>query len=123
MDVIARSPFCDGEAADAESAYTQVKLELLDCYGKRQFEEALLKLGWEKVPEWECMFVHRNEGLFLSVYVDDTKMAGKKQNMVLICNNDEKCHYWRTHIIFLDFAYLGCTQRECKANETIIKQR
>ena len=46
------------------------------------------------------MFVHLNEGLFLSVYVDDTKMAGKKQKMVLICKNDEKCHYWRTHINF-----------------------
>ena len=27
MDVIARLPDCDGEAADAVSAYTQVKLE------------------------------------------------------------------------------------------------
>ena len=27
MDVIARSPDCDGQAADAVSAYTQVKLE------------------------------------------------------------------------------------------------
>ena len=25
-------------------------------------------------------FVHRKQGLFLSVYVDDIKMAGKKQN-------------------------------------------
>ena len=27
MDVIARLPDCDGQAADAVSAYTQVKLE------------------------------------------------------------------------------------------------
>ena len=27
MDVIARSPGCDGQAADAVSAYTQVKVE------------------------------------------------------------------------------------------------
>ena len=27
------------------------------------------------------MFVHRKEELFLSVSVDDIKMAGKKQNM------------------------------------------
>ena len=27
MDVIARPPDCDGQAADAASAYTQVKLE------------------------------------------------------------------------------------------------
>ena len=34
-----------------------------------------------KVPNWECLFVHRKQGLFLSVYVDDIKMAGKKQNI------------------------------------------
>ena len=45
---------------------------------ERQFEEVLLELGWEKVPNWECMFVHRKQRLFLSVYVDDIKkMAGK----------------------------------------------
>ena len=29
----------------------------------------------------ECLFVHREKGLFLSVYVDDIKLAGKKQNL------------------------------------------
>ena len=42
---------------------------------ERHFEEALLELGWVEVPNWECMFVHRKQGLFLSVYVDDIKMA------------------------------------------------
>ena len=37
--------------------------------------------GWEKIPNWECLFVHREKGLFLSVYVDDIKLAGKKQNL------------------------------------------
>ena len=27
-------------------------------------------LDWKKVPHWECWFVHRKQGLFLSVYVD-----------------------------------------------------
>ena len=41
---------------------------------KRQFVEVLLLgLGWEKVPNWECLFVHRKQGLFLSVYVEDIK--------------------------------------------------
>ena len=127
MDVTARLPDCDGQAADAVSACTQVKLEdaprllripKLECpdmgirhqrqkwptswsdiedpvfplernlYGhplagllwERQFEEVLLELGCEKVPNWECLFFHR-EGLFFSVYVVDVKMAGKKQNM------------------------------------------
>ena len=38
---------------------------------ERHFEKILLKYGWEKVPNWECLFGHREKGLFLSVYVDD----------------------------------------------------
>ena len=111
MDVIARLQGCDGQAADAVSAYTQVKLEdaprllkipnsecpdvwirlppqnwpkswaniedpvvllernlcghpLAGLLWERQFEEALLELGWERVPNWECIFVHRNKGYF-----------------------------------------------------------
>ena len=48
---------------------------------ERQFEKIRLKHGWEKIPNWECLFVHREKGLFLSVYVDDIKLAGKKQNI------------------------------------------
>ena len=48
---------------------------------ERQFEKILLKQVWEKIPNCECLFVHREKGLFLSVYVDDIKLAGKKQNL------------------------------------------
>ena len=48
---------------------------------ERQFEKIPLKYGWEKVPNWECFFVHREKGPFLSVYVDEMKLAGKKQNI------------------------------------------
>ena len=34
-----------------------------------------------KNPNLECLFVHRKQGLLLSVYVDDIQMAGKKQNI------------------------------------------
>ena len=108
MDIISRLPGCDGQAADAVSAYTQVKMEdahkLLkipktECpdiwirlprhkwpkswssmkdpvvplernlYGhllaglswERQFEKILLKHGWEKIPNCECLFVHRQK--------------------------------------------------------------
>ena len=33
------------------------------------------------MPDWECLFVHRKQRFFLSVFVDDIKMAGKKQKM------------------------------------------
>ena len=118
--IISRLPGCDGQAADAVSAYTQVKMEdahkLLkipksECpdiwirlprhkwpkswssmedpvvplernqYGhplagllwERQFETILLKFGWEKVSNGECLFVHNEKGLFSSVYVDNIK--------------------------------------------------
>ena len=111
MDIIARLPGCNGQAADAVSAYSQVTMEdahkLLkipksECpdiwirlprhkwpkswssmedpvvplernlYGhplagllwERQFEKVLLKHGWEKIPNWECLFVHREKGLY-----------------------------------------------------------
>ena len=51
-----------------------------DYYGERQFQKILLK-RWEKIPNLECLFAHREKGLFLSVCVDDTKLAGKKQNL------------------------------------------
>ena len=49
---------------------------------ERQFEKILFKHGWGKVSNWECLFVHREKGLFLSVYVDDIKLAAKKQNII-----------------------------------------
>ena len=125
MDIISRLPGCDGQAADAVSAYTQVnmgyahkllKIPKSECpdmwirlprhgwpkslssmedfvvflernlYGhplagplwERQFEKILLKHGWEKIPNWECLFVHREKGLFLYVYVDDIKVVWKE---------------------------------------------
>ena len=161
MDVIERLPGCDGQATDAVSAQTQVKLEnaprllkipKLECpdvwvrlpkhewpkswgsiedpvvplernlcghslaglFWSRQFGGALLGLEWEKVPNWECMFVHHKQGLFLSVYA--SKLVGKKQNMAPhVEEMDEKM--WD-----IDQVFLGCTQRECKPNETNIEQ-
>ena len=129
MDIISRLPGCDGQAADAVSAYTQLTMEdahqLLkipksECpdiwirlprhkkwpkswssmedpvvplernlYGhplagllwERQFEKILLKHGWEKIPNWECLFEHREKRLFLSVFVDNITLAGKKHNL------------------------------------------
>ena len=43
-----------------------------------QFEKIPVKNGWEKVSNWECLFVHCEKGLFLSVYVHDIKLGGNK---------------------------------------------
>ena len=167
MDIISRLPCCDGQAADAVSAYTQVKMEdahkLLkipksECpdiwirlprhkwpkswssmedpvvslernlYGhplarllwERQFEKILLKHGWEKIPNWECLFVHREKGLFLSVYVDDIKLAGKKQNLDPMWKVFNKEVELGERTSFLDHVYLGCTQRQCHTSKDTV---
>ena len=79
---------------------------------ERQFEKILLKYGWEKVPNWECSFVHREKGLFLSVYVDVIKFAGKKQNtdpMWKVLNAQVDLGQSTS---FFDHVYLGCTPCE-----------
>ena len=127
-DIISRLLGCARQAADAVSAYTQVKMEdapiffkipKSECpdtwsrlpkhkwpeswssmedpvvplernqYGhplarqswERQFEKVLIEHGWETVLNSECLFVNRARGLFLPVYVDDIKLAGKTENM------------------------------------------
>ena len=80
-----------------------------------------MKYGWEKVPNWECLFVNRENGLFLSVFVDDIKLAGKKQNI---------SPTWKTLVkevdlgeptSFLDHVYLGCTQREGQISKDVVE--
>ena len=48
---------------------------------ERQIEKIPLIHGREKIPNWECLPVHREKRLFLSVYVDDITLAGKKHNI------------------------------------------
>ena len=79
---------------------------------ERQFEKILLKHDWEKIPNWECLFVHREKGLFLSVYVDDIKLAGKKQNLDPMWKLLNKEVDLGEPTSFLDHVYLGCTQKQ-----------
>ena len=87
---------------------------------ERQFEEILLQHGWEKVFNWECLFVHREKGLFLSVYVDDIKLAGKKQNIDPMWKLLNKEVDLGEPTSFLDHVYLGCTQRPCETSKDIV---
>ena len=81
-------------------------------------EKVLSKYGWEKVPNWECLFVNRERGLLL--YVDDIKLAGKKQNTdpkwkVLMKDVDlGEPTYALTTFIW------RCTQRECQTRKDIV---
>ena len=80
----------------------------------------MLKHGWGKVSNWECLFVHRQKGLFLSVYVDDIKLAGKKQKLDPMWKLLNKEVDLGEPTSFLDRVYLGCTQRQCEISKDIV---
>ena len=44
-------------------------------------EIVVQKCGFKKVVGWECLYVHRALKVFLSVYVDDFKLAGETKNL------------------------------------------
>ena len=87
---------------------------------ERQFEKILLKHGWEKIPNWECLIVHREKGLFLFVYVDDIKVAGKKHNIDPMWKALNKEADLGELTSFLDHVYLGSTQRQCEISKDIV---
>ena len=88
---------------------------------ERQFEKILLKhMAGRKIPIWECLFVNREKGLFLSVYVDDIKLAGKKQNIDPMWKVLDKEVDLGEPASFLDHVYLGCTQRQCEISKDIV---
>ena len=73
-----------------------------------------------EIPNWECLFVHREKGLFLSVYVDDIKLAGKKQNLDPMWKLLNKEVDLEEPTSILDHVYLGCTQSKCEISKDIV---
>ena len=63
------------------------------------------------------LFVHREKGSFLSVYVDDIKVAGEKQNIVPMWKVLNKEVDLGAPTSFLDHVYFGCTQRQCEISK------
>ena len=104
----------DAPASSSRESASEPRGKVVYCYGKGKFKKILLKHGWEKIPNWECLCVHREKGLFLSVYVDDIKLAGKKQNINPMWKVLNKEVDLGEPTSFLDHVYLGCTQRECR---------
>ena len=87
---------------------------------QKQSEKVLWEHGWEKVPNCEYLFVNREKGLFLSVYVDYIKLAGKKQNIDPMWKIIMKDVDVREPTSFVDYVDLGCTQRERKRSTEIV---
>ena len=90
--------------------------------GKDSSKKHWWNLDGKKYQIWDSVLVHRKQKLFLSVYVDDIKIAEKKQNLAPMWKKLMKNVDIEEPTSFLDHVYLGCTQRKCKPNERIIEQ-
>ena len=54
---------------------------LAGLYWEKHCQKAIYKAGFERIVGHECLYVHYKKQLFLSVYVDDFKLAGKAHNI------------------------------------------
>ena len=64
--------------------------------------------------------VNRARGLFLSVHVDDIKLAGKTENTEPTWKILMKDVDLGEPTSFLDLVCLGCTQRECQISKDVV---
>ena len=84
-------------------------------------ESILLKSGFVKVKGWECLYVNRPKMLFISAYVDDYKMAGKKCNIKPMWDQLRKEGLdLEPSVSLKSNVYLGCGQREVKPDLPLI---
>ena len=78
------------------------------------------KVG-EKYPVGNVFMFTRQAQLFLSVYVDDIKIAGRKVCFALIRLNLKKKMDLEEATPFIDQVHFGCTQRESATKESDVK--
>ena len=78
---------------------------------ERTIRESSFKIRLGKSSKLGCFFVNREKGLFLSGYVDDLKLAGKKQTINQTGNTHERS-YFGEPTSFLD--------HECQISKDIL---
>ena len=86
----------------------------------KAIREILLKYGWGKFPTGNAYSLAK-KGLFLSVNVDDIKMAEKKQNLNPVWKIQMKDVDLGEPTSFLDHVYLfGLHSRDSKHAKTLL---
>ena len=92
---------------------------LQDYYGKGNLRKSYWNTVGEKVSNWECLFLHRDTGLFLSAYVDDMKLAGKKQNINPMWKIPNKeVDFENQHLFLIMFSW--DVLKDCEMNKDIV---
>ena len=91
-----------------------------DYYGKGYLRKSYCSTVGRKFQIGNVSSYTVKKGSFLSVYVDDIKLAGKKQNLDPMWKSLNKEVDLGEPTSFLDHVYLGCTQRECQISKDIV---
>ena len=90
-----------------------------DFCGKGNLRKSFLSSVGRRFPIGNVFSYIVKKGLFLSVYLDDIKLCGKKQNIDLMWNVLNKEVDLGTNI-FPGSCILGCTQRQCQVSIDIM---
>ena len=98
-----------------------------DYYGKRQFEKVLVKHGWEKIPNWECLFVHREKEFILVCVCGWHKIGWKEtKSWSDVESTQQRSRFGRTYI-FLGSCIFGYSttirskQRYCGQLQSLVR--
>ena len=81
---------------------------------ERKFEKILLKYGWEKVSNWECLFVHREKGLFLSVLWMTSNWLEGNKTLIRSGKYSIKKSNWENQHISLIMEFWGALKDNVK---------
>ena len=87
---------------------------LAGLFWEQHCSKAILSCGFEPVAGWECLYKHKKEQLFRSVYVDDFKMAGKAANLSKMWKRLGELLDLDIPTAFRENVYLGCGQHDIK---------
>ena len=81
-----------------------------------------LKVGFEKILGWECLYVHRPLKVVLSVYVDDFKLAGLTRSLPIAWKalTDGGLELDKPEPLGL---YLGCNQHPVTMSQSDVDSR
>ena len=96
---------------------------LAGLFWEKHNAKILKSEGFEPVVGWECLWVHKELQLYLSVYVDDYKMAGKAANVPLMWERLGLKLDLEPAVPLHDSVYLGMQQMDVEVPWDLVKQK
>ena len=94
---------------------------LAGLYWEKHCDRAIKACGFKPIQGWECLYYHPTDKMYLSVYVDDFKLAGKKENIPKTWAALKQFLNLDPPTPFHNSVYLGCCQYEYHVTDDEIR--